>query len=171
MNQQINIEFDIFSNGVNTLLVADNSDWAYAETLPSYISVKTPGYADFITFSLRKNRVNVLNSHNLGISCFSGNCDEQYVELPDGIYTIKISSGYQNIDLEKFYLKTDRFELEFDKVAVKHGFEYSGNDILFQDKMLSVKWLLIVAKAHAKLGDFVKAQRFFDSAKKLLKSC
>lgn len=171
MNQQVTIDFDIMSNGVNTLMIADNSYWAYAETLASYVSVTTPGSATPITVSLNKNKVNTFNSHNLGLSCFSGDCNEQFVELPDGIYTVKVYSSYEGINLEKFYLKTDRFELEFAKIAVKHGFEYSGDDILFQDKMLSVQWLLTVAKSHSKLGDFVKAQRFFEQAKKLLKNC
>lgn len=171
MNQQIRINFDIFSNGVNNLLIADTSTWAYADTLPSYISVKTPGSTKYVTMNFFKNKLNALNSHNLGLSCFSGDCNETFTEIPDGIYSIKVQSGYEDIYEEKFYLKTDRFELEFAKIAVKHGFEYSGNDILFQDKMLSVQWLLTVAKSHAKLGDFVKAQRFFESAKKLLKSC
>lgn len=169
---KIKIDFDIFSKNTLHIGILDVSDWQYAENMPSYIFITTPGSTVPKTLTFNKNKINIFNSNNLGLSCFKGDCKEDSkIELPDGIYSIKVQSGYEDIYKEKFYLKTDRFELEFAKIAVKHGFEYSGNDILFQDKMLSVQWLLTVAKSHAKLGDFVKAQRFFESAKKLLKSC
>jgi len=165
----INIEFDIFSHSTKRLLVGDMSDWVYAENKPSYILITIPGSKKTKNFTFKKHNLNVFNSHNLGLSCLSGDCKEEvYVDLPDGIYTINVKSSYQDIENIKFYLKTDLFELEFDKVLVKHGFEYSKEDKLFLDFMMEIKGILTVAKAHAKLGDFVKASRFFEEARKML---
>ena len=114
-----------------------------------------------------KERINVFNSHNLGLSCLKGDCtEEEYVSLPDGIYTICLKSGYENIEETKFYLKTDRFNIEYSKVMIKDGIEYNKD---FIEYMMQVKFLVEVAKSHAMLGDFVKAQRFFEDAKKKLR--
>ena len=162
----ININFTIFSDSPLYLHIADLSDFLYAENLPAYILITIPGSKKPKVFSFTKERINIFNSHNLGLSCLKGDCNEEtYVELPDGIYTICVKSGYEGIEKSKFYLKTDRFEIEYSKVMVRDGLEYNKDFVLYMTK---VKFLLEVAKSHAKLGDFVKAQRFFEESKKLL---
>lgn len=164
------IDFDIFSHTTKRLIVGDVSDWIYAQNKPSYISITLPGSKKSKTFPFKKHNLNVFNSHNLGLSCLSGDCKkEEYVDLPDGIYTVNVKSSYQDIENTKFFLKTDIFELEFAKVLVKYGFEYLENNTLFLNKMMELKGILTVSKSHAKLGDFAKAQRFFDEARKMLK--
>ena len=163
----ININFSIYSDDPLYLNVMDLSDWVYAENLPAYILITPPGSKKPKVFTFNKERINIYNSHNLGLSCLAGDCtEEEYVQLPDGIYTICVKSGYEGIENSKFYLKTDRFEIEFAKVMVKDGLEYNKDFVLYMTK---VKFLLDVAKSHAMLGDFVKAQRFFEEAKSLLK--
>lgn len=167
---EIRIAFDVYSNSPQSLTIFDNSDWVYASTLPAYISITPPGRRAPKTYSFSKNKINNFNSHNLGISCLSGDCTEEvYIDLADGIYTICLQSSYEDIQKTKYYLKTDVFELEYDKVLVKYGFEYNEQDELFIKDMTKVKFLLSVAKANAKLGDVVKAQRFFQEAKMKLK--
>lgn len=163
---QINIDFQVLENhNPRVLMLGDNSDWLYAENLASYISVRLPGSIKDYTFTWKKNSINTFNSHNLGLSCVKGDCTkEHYVDLPDGIYTICLISGFEDINKTKYYLKTDLTELELSKVIVKHGFEFSENDNKFRDKIIEVKWLILVAKSHAKLGDFVKANKFFQQA-------
>ena len=162
----ININFTIFSDSPLYLQIADLSDWLYAENLPSYIKITIPGSKKPKVFTFNKKKINIFNSHNLGLSCLKGDCTEEvYNELPDGIYTICVKSGYEGIENSKFYLKTDRFEIEYSKVMVRDGLEFDKDFILYMTK---VKFLLEVAKSHAKLGDFVKAQRFFEESKKLL---
>ena len=163
----ININFSVFSDDTRFLHVADLSDWVYAENLPSYISITPPGYKNAKTFFFVKNKINSFNSHNLGISCLTANCKkEEYLEIPDGIYTICLKSNFKNIEEYKFYLKTDRFEIEYAKVMVRDGIDFDKNFILY---MTEVKFMLDVAKSHASLGNFVKAHRFFEEAKLLLK--
>jgi|Laugrespbdmm15sd_2_1035082.scaffolds.fasta_scaffold00111_20 hypothetical protein len=167
---EIKIDFDVIQSTVQTLWIGDNSDWVHAEVLPANILITLPGSKKAFTFSFKKKALASFNSHNLGITCFTNDCkDEVYADLPDGVYTICLKSGYSNFEKTKYYLKTDRTELELSKVIIKHGFEYSKNDKGFREKVYDIDWLIKVAKSHAKVGDFVKADRFFSESKALLK--
>jgi len=168
---EIKIDFDVIQSTVQTLWIGDSSDWIYAEDLPANIEIILPGSKKALVYSFLKNSINSFNSHNFGITCLTNDCtDEVYSDLQDGIYTITLKSGYTNFEKTKYYLKTDRAELELSKVIVKHGFEYSKSDKDFRNKIYDIDWLIKVAKSHAKLGDFVKADRFFQQARELLKS-
>ena len=163
----ININFSVFSDDPLYLQIMDISEWIYAENLPAYILITIPGSKKPKVFTFNKKKINIYNSHNLGLSCLKGDCTEEvYNELPDGIYTICVKSGYEGIENSKFYLKTDRFEIEYAKVMVRDGIDFDKNFILY---MTEVKFMLDVAKSHASLGNFVKAHRFFEEAKLLLK--
>lgn len=165
---KITIDFSVLETGNPAKIsIFDDSDWAYSENLPSYLIIQVPGSKREKTYSFKKYGINTLNSHNLGLSCLKGDCtEEEYVDLPDGIYTITLKSGYEDIDKTKYYLKTDRFDIEFSKVMITYGLDDYNKD--FIDYMTNVKFLEYVAKSHTVLGDFVKAQRFFEESKKML---
>lgn len=168
---QININFDITSSSPKNIKIWDDSDWVYAEELPAYFQILTPGASKKINFTFLKHQINTLNSHNLGLSCLSGNCkEEHYVDLPDGIYTITVKSSYQGIEATKFYLKTDGFELEFAKAYIANiSLNYDEDNKILVQKFTFISGMLLGAKSHTKNGDFTKANRFFEEAKKLLK--
>ena len=167
---QIAIDFDIMSTRPKNLVVADSSEWLYAENLPSYVLIQMPGSSKKKTFPFKKNALNRFNSHLLGLSCFRDDCgDEVYLDLPDGVYTICVKSGYEGIENTKFYLKTDLFKQEFAKVMVKYGIEYTEQGRAFLEEMMFIKGLVSVAESHAHEGDFVKASRFFEEAKDKLR--
>lgn len=163
----INIDF-VISSTPKILEVKDMSEWVYAENKPAYISIILPGSKKFKNFTFAKHQRNAFNSHNLGISCLSGDCKEEvYLNLPDGIYTICVKSSYQDLSKTNYYLKTDLFEIDFAKTMIKYGFEIKTDEFL--NYMLIIEGILKVAKSNAKLGDFSKAQRFFNQAKDMLK--
>lgn len=164
----IKIDFDVFSRKTTHIVIGDMSDWIYAEDKPAYITIQLPGSKKKKTFVFNKHNLNAFNSHNLGISCLTANCqEERYVDLPDGIYTICVKSSFEGIDKESFYLKTDVFEREYNKTLVKYGFEFK-RDEAFLNYFVKIKGILLVAKAHASEGDFAKAQNFFLEAKEML---
>lgn len=168
---KIKIDFDVIQSTVQTLWVGDSSQWLHVENLPANILITLPGSKRALVFSFKKKSINSFNSHNLGVTCLQGDCTEEvYGDLPDGIYTICIKSSITGFETTKYYLKTDRTELELSKVIVKHGFEYSKNDKDFRNKIYDIDWLIKVAKSHSKLGDFVKADRFFQQARELLRT-
>ena len=168
---QINIDFNVIQSTTQTLWIGDSSDWVYSENIPALIEITLPGSKKALAFSFKKKSINSFNSNNLGITCLNADCTEEvYQDIPDGIYTICLKSGYAGFDKLKYYLKTDRTELELSKVIVKHGFEYSKNDKNFREKIYDIDWLIKVAKSHAKLGDFVKASTNLQGARDILKT-
>jgi hypothetical protein len=162
---QIDIDFYILETGnPRTISIFDNSNWLYSENLPAYLEIKVPGSKKVRTYSFIKNAINTLNSHNLGLSCLSADCtDEEYVDLPDGIYCITLKSGYEGIEETKYYLKTDQFEL---KLAEK--VKNSTEDDIEVDKLYKIYWYLQKAKAETKLGYWKEADRYFTEAQKQL---
>lgn len=168
---KINIDFQVLeTRNPQLLMVSDNSDWAYAEDLNAWIVIILPGSTKKLVYTFKKESINQFNSHNLGISCLQANCDdEEYIDLPDGIYTICVKSSYTDIDKKRYYLKTDRFDVDLAKVIIKNGFEYNLEDREFRDKIFDIKWYILTAKSHALVGDFVKADRFYQDAKKKLR--
>ena len=165
---KININFNTYSNSPSHLYIEDLSEWVYAESLPSYILITIPGSKNPKTYTFKKSKRNIFNSHNLGLSCLAGDCKEEvYVDLPDGLYTICLKSSYENIENSQYYLKTDRFDIEYNKVLIKYGID--DVDQNFINLMVKIKYVLDVAKSHAMNGDFVKANRYFQESKKLLK--
>ena len=164
----LNINFDVFANSPLYLAIMDLSDWEYAENLPAYIQITTPGSKKPKSYTFKKFKTNVFNSHNLGLTCFTNDCTGQdYSEIPDGIYCIKVLSSYQDISQTKYYLKTDRFNIEYQKVLLKYGVDNADQN--FINYMAKVKYVLEVAKAHTMNGNFVEANRYFNESKKLLK--
>lgn len=165
---EININFETSSNSPLYLSIMDLSDWAYSESLPSYILITIPGSKNPKTYTFKKFKTNIFNSHNLGLSCFTNDCKkEEYVDLPDGLFTICLKSGYEGIEKTQYYLKTDRFEVEYNKVLIKYGID--DVDQKFINQMIKIRYTLDVAKSHAMFGDFIKSNRDFQEAKKLLK--
>lgn len=169
-NQTIRVDFQVIETyDPKFLLVGDTSDWAYASKKPSYILITLPGSSKAHKFTFKKKGLNWFNSNNFGITCLKDDCNDQtYVDLPDGIYTICVKSFYEGIEKSRYYLKTDRFEIEFRKTIIKNDLEYDVKDKEFRDAMFQILWMLRTAKDWAAEGDFVRADRFFTEAKKLL---
>lgn len=164
---KIVIDFDIMSTRPKNLIVADCSDWKDSATLPSYVLITMPGSNKPKTYPFKKEALNRFNSNLLGLTCIGD--DNEYIDLPDGIYTICLKSGYVDVENSKFYLKTDLFKQDLAKIMIKFGLEYTDSNKEFLEDMLFIKGLVSVAEAHAHQGDFVKAQRFFNEAKQKLR--
>lgn len=163
----INIKYSIYSDSPELLKVEDYSDWVYAENMPSYIQITVPGSKNPKNYTFTKGKRNIFNSHNLGLSCLSEDCkEEEYVDLPDGIYTVTVKSGYENIFETNYYLKTDRFEVEYGKVLIKYGIDVDQD---FINLMVKIKYILETAKAATVQGDIIVAHKYFQEASKILK--
>lgn len=152
-----------------TLIVGDLSQWFGAENLPSTISITPPGSTKPINTIFQKHKLNVFNSVNLGLSCLS-ECEEQnYTDLPDGVWTLLLQSGYEGIEKTIHYLKTDRFQLELDKVYVRAGLEFDKNQKQFREDLQDIHFLINSAHAWIRKGDHSKSNRDFMEAQMLTK--
>lgn len=76
------------------------------------LEVIPPGYAITAAPYFMINALNIFNSNNLGIT--KATCEEELIELPDGIYRFKYSiCPNDKLFIEKFYLRTDRIKCRY----------------------------------------------------------
>ena len=126
---QVKIDFEVIPTyEIYTLWVGDSSDWKYLEDKESTIGIKVPNSTKELLFPFKKKSLNIFNSNDLGVSCFKSCAEQEYVPIPDGLYTIKVYSSSQYQNKERWFFKTDNLQLEVDKAFIKLGFEYKKED-------------------------------------------
>lgn len=148
------------------IMLADNSDWGVAEDKQSTILIFPPGSKNAIVNIFAKHKVNTYNSINLGLNCLTACGENEYQDLSDGIYTIILKSAYEGLEKTRYYLKTDRFTVEWYKEWLNTGLDYTDTKDLRYDALLDSKKHLISAEAYTIEGDFTKASREFQEAQK-----
>lgn len=171
MSYKIDIDFSIFSNPY-FLKVMDLSSWGNIDERPSIIEITLPGYENYITRAFDKYKTNVLNSILLEINC-SGECGEvEKVTLPDGIYKIKVIGSPSKYSKEYYYLKTDMYDMEVDKVYIDNLNTKDKSDLI--NKLSEMEFLVEGAKAHLRFDDINTAGAQFQKALDMveeLKNC
>jgi hypothetical protein len=164
---KINIDFKIVPVLDPTILmIADNSDWFSAEDKESNIIITPPGSKKEINNIFSKRQLNIFNSSNLGLSCVSECKEQEYLDLSDGIWVICLKSAYQGLEKKRYYLKTDRFLIEWYKEWILSGLDYTDTKNIMYDKLLDVRKHLYSAEGFTLDGDFTKANREFVEAQK-----
>lgn len=166
---KINIDFEIIPTyNPQKLWIADSSLWLGAENLASTICIISPGSKKAVNIAFQKHKINIFHSLNLGLSCLI-ECEEQkYANLPDGIWTISVKSGYTGVDKKRYYLKTDVIRIKLDEIYIKAGLEYDKNSKRIREDLMDIEFLLRTAEAFARRGDFVKANRDYTVASELI---
>lgn len=166
---EIKIDFTVDSAGLNAevIRVIDNSEWFSAEDMQATIYIFPPGSSRAITHVFAKNKINTYNSVNLQLSCLSTDCTEQqYSSLSDGIWKVNVKSAYEGLEKTRYYLKTDRFRIEWYKEWINTGLDYTDTKNARYDALNDSKKHLTSAEAFMLDGDFTKANREFQEAQK-----
>lgn len=170
MANKIEIDFLIITDyDPKLIIVGDISEWFNAENLPATICITPPGGTKSINNTFVKHKLNIFNSVNLGLDCLHECTDQDKSDLSDGIYTINVKSGYAGIEKTRYLLKTDKFQMELDKVYIKTGLEYDKNDNGFRSDLMDIEFLKTTAESWARQGNFVNASRDFSEAQNLLR--
>ena len=163
----IKIDFKILPTLDPTIImVADNSNWFSAEDKVSTISITPPGSTKSINNIFAKKQVNIFNSVNLQLSCLTECGEQEYVSLSDGIWKITVKSAYQGLEKTRYYLKTDRFLIEWYKEWINTGLEYTDTKSLIYEALLDSRKHLYSAEGFMLDGNFSKASREFIEAQK-----
>ena len=149
------------SNSPKILLVADFSVWAHIEVKPAVIEINIPGSSEAISFNFIKKATQSFNSNNLYIGCTE--CDGERVDLPDGIYKIRVKGSPDTFFQERYYLKTDLLRIELDKMYIDAGFNFEKSEKKILN-LSKIELYLKAAKAHTRQGDLYQANRFFTQA-------
>lgn len=166
---QVKIDFEVVPTyEIYTLIIADSSDWKYLVNNESVVGITLPGSKKEILHTFKKKSLNIFNSNNLGLSCLK-ECDEQeYISIPDGMYTITLYSSSEYARKSKKYFKTDNLQLELDKEKVKVGFEFKQDNELIIKYLNKTQFFIDAVHSATRIGDTVKAQHYFEIAQKLL---
>lgn len=165
----VKVDFTVIPDfSPDTLVVGDMSVWAVAENQQSTILITPPGSTKAIANTFIKYKLNIFNSENLGLSCLTPDGSHNYVNLPDGIWTINLQSSLEDLEKTRYYLKADKFRMDLDKIYIRSGLEYDRNNKKFRDDLKDIEFLTRTAAAHTRNGDFYKADRDFSEARRLL---
>lgn len=168
---KIDIEFSVHSNPY-FLRVMDLSSWQEIFSEPSIIEITLPGYTRCITKYFDKCKTNVYNSIALEINCSDECGDTENLTLPDGIYKIKVIGSPDTFNQEHYYLKTDMFDMEVDKIYIDNL--NSRNRAGLIDKLTEIEFLVKGAEAHLRFDDITTAGMQFEKAQEMvedLKNC
>lgn len=165
----IRIDFHVSTTGdPKFLLVHDLSSWKVIEDLPANLEVVVPGARNPVTNLFKKYSTNGLNSLNLGLSNHV-DCEENYVDLPDGIYEFCLKGGANGDRIKsRYYLKKDLFQLDFDKMKTKLGIEYNIYDKEYREDLITIMILSEAASSATRRGEIPKAKSYFEQAQSLL---
>ena len=129
--------------------------------------ITLPGSKNEITHPFQKSVLNKYNSGNLAYGC-TVNCEDDLVDLPDGIYKIKVYVCEGNkFSKEGHYLRTVLTELRLYKVIVNMNLECNPNSACI-NQIMHIKLLLEGAKADILFGNIKSAKAKFDKAVDLL---
>lgn len=159
---KINIDFSIRSNPYY-LKVDDFSNWGVIKNKPSIVEITLPGFSNPVTKFFDKNKSNRFDVNTLNIAY--GDSD-QLSTLPDGIYKVKVIGSPDKYNREEYYLKTDLFDMEIDKVYIDN-IDRIG-DATFNEKLIRIEFLKSGAEAHLRADMLEMASMLFEKAQELL---
>lgn len=161
------IDFQILDTyDPRVLLVADSSDWAFIESKPSIIEIIIPGRKAPVVTYFDKKTVNIFNSLTLAVNCISGCSPLEFVDLPDGIYNIKLKGSPSTLYCkERYYLRDINLRLRADVLYL--DLDIYGNDNVIKS-LQNVELFLKAANAQARYNNPNQAIALYDKAKEIV---
>lgn len=166
-NFSVNIDFVVIkTEDSKILMIGDKSNWGVASNLPAYIKLLPPGSINWITTNFAKNKINIFNSINLGLSCIIDDCGEEtFQDLDDGVWEICLQSSFEDLNKKIYFLKDDVLRLALDKLYIEQSLDYDPTSDVIQS-LDKAEFFLAVAHASIKKGDHVRAKKAYIEAKK-----
>lgn len=166
---KINIDFQVLKTyDPKTLLIADSSDWKHIVDKTSLVHITMPGGRVARELFWEKQKVNIFNSSILGITPKA--CDiSELRELPDGIYTIKVIGSPDTYFKERNYLRTERLQLDLDKLYMELGVDFDPDKKALRDRLNNINIMIKAAESSMRHGDISKTSSYFREAQKLIK--
>lgn len=160
----IRLSFQVLeTHDPKVLQVLDESEWGLLEDRKAIIEITTPGREEPVTLFLGKNQVNTFTSLTLGLNCFDyDSCDVKYLDLPDGIYDIKIIGSPSAYNFRRKYLKTDLIRRRIDRLWIKTDILCERQDKDLINKIQEIECLMAVAEANVRLGNIEEAHEMID---------
>jgi len=167
---KINIDFQVLKTyDPKVLVIADTSEWSVIEDKPAIIEITIPGANNPSIHYVDKNKINVYTSALLGINC-GAECEEDLIEIPDGIYHIHMKGSPDTFEKERYYLRTEKLQLKLDKAYVALGKDINHADKDVVELLWTCKLLIEAADASTRLGEIAMASDYYKQAKRIIDS-
>lgn len=169
INDKINIDFQILgSNDPRFLNISDYSIWGQIESKPSIIEIIAPGEEFPWVHFFKKGQQNVITSVDLGLSCPSDCGEIEFLDLPDGIYTITVKGSPDSFNKSRKYLRTELIQLELDKMYINLDLLCKNKDVDILNTLTDIDLLLKAASANVRHDNICTAQELFFKAQDLI---
>src|SRR5688572_8172160 len=166
------LNFDIIdTHDFKTLGITDVSWYNPDITIETpTIEILPPGYTIAASPFFMVGALNVYNSNGVGIT--KASCEEELVDLPDGLWKIKYSiCPNDKLFIEKFFLKTDKIQCRYTQALLSLDLNLpSDSDVEKQKrkKLAEIEFYITGAIAAANNQDAKKASDLYKKADKLL---
>lgn len=167
----VDIDFTIWECSLDPkrIIIADVSEWGIIEGYDSFIEIQAPGEATPVVLPFEKEGISIITSVTLGLQ--GGDPDtDNLKDLPDGIYRIKVYGTPESYYKQKYFMKTDRFQLRYDQILLSSMDNCSSIGEHDKTTLVKIHFLLKAAAAQTRLGNFCKAEELYKEAYKLLKN-
>lgn len=165
-----NINFLVLSeNDPQSLCILDISKYLNLSSAVTNILIKIPGAKNYETYTVQKNKLNYFNSNTLHISCVQKCREQNYQDLPDGIYHIILESTPNTFRKERWYLKVDKMRLEIDKIYLQEALDYNPQSSVVKN-LQDIEFMLEASHSATRKGDYKSAQQYYNIARDLVES-
>lgn len=161
MSKNIDVRFLVWSD-LYHIKVEDLSCWGSASGKPAVIEITKPAYSKPIKKYFPQESV-VYDSCSLDNTCDDcDGCDLQ--ELPDGIYTIKVSASPSSFNYEVRYAKLDKMQRDIDLAFVSTlGDECTSCK---KEKLIDFVFDKLRLEALVRSGDLSKGNEIYERLRK-----
>lgn len=167
---KINVDFQVYDSGdPKVFIVIDTSEWAHIENKPTIIEIISPGFDKPVVNYFDQMKVNVFNSHNLGLRCFDCQGGEN-ADLPDGIYDITLKGSPETFNKNRKYLRTTSIQLELDELLLDLTSDCGDiKDSNLFKKYQEIQMLLRASEANIRHNNICVAQNLLLKAQELIR--
>lgn len=131
------------------------------------IEILPPGYKYAVSPFFMPKALNVYNSNGVGIT--KASCEEELVDLPDGLWKIKYSiCPNDKLYIEKFFLKTDRLQCKYSQAFLNLDLSSNYQNLDKIKKLEEIEFFIQGAIAASNNQDAKTASDLYRRAEKLL---
>ena len=169
MLQNTFLDFDILdTHNCGTFAILDISYYSpLAPISGGLIQVLVPGYLNPIELYYTQSGITLLNSNNLGVTNVIG--PENYIDLPDGAYVIKMSAC-PDLWTEKIVYRTCKIDCKYDKAILLLNLNQCSTcyNASLAQKLQTIQLYIQGCNANARVGDINQATILYNVANKML---
>jgi hypothetical protein len=168
MIKKTTLTFDYLDvDDLHTIPLLDLSQYHENPDSPVFI-VKTPGIESSVKVPYNPNKLNILNSHILGLTLHNGD----FAILQDGVYEItQAICPYESVNYTKFIFRDSTLkQILYKNLEQKTICCDCPDSAVIESKVSKINFLLASAKANAVFGKKDIATELYQKALKIVNS-